>query len=667
MADVCGFVDATGSHLPQTRAPQQRPFLALKDTEHASSDDVQKLYEQATSASSIAYHLFVAAESLSRAEGKSVVVVGGRALPQFVGPDQSVCVGVSRHGRCTWQVNVPSSNALLPYLTPVILKLYTSHPERRTSPAAVNSYSLSWSLYRSSPTLQSCHYDLYTSLGAAFSWVRDNIPLRLQEVSGQPLASAAWPDMSRTTPLKLAARVAEALLRNNSLGDTASQLNASCGLAAADFAALVPNISSVLIDLHADLPLLQDIAKQLYGNSCGALGPAQYDQAPVFIDLMVRLVNLMAKPTNFSFFVKEVRNNATTFPSLVVGNRSRWLDVPFCEEMGCLNDNSYVSSLVADFPRSINVFVAADSTSGSPGAAYAPGSDTYPAKGLIFVTWDSISISGFNSPALYNEGSRTLLHEIFHHLGLTHPFGKSYSCDDDDYVLDTPVSLGPVYANITLFKVAIGHCMEVFWNQLGGSWDAAYKRMASRLGIPEADMNAWADSCPDSPGYDELGNYMTYSAPVCFAALGHFTLGQALRAHYVTSERNRLMYAWGQYYASTAPPPPPVTSSLPYTWDYGKVTAGTSYPSPQPPSPLPPPRPPNPPPPPARLRSPPPPMPPPLQRPLISPPSPSPPSPCPPSPVPPTLLRPPRPPSKPPPPRLPSPQPPQPSPCTASK
>lgn len=45
----------------------------------------------------------------------------------------------------------------------------------------------------------------------------------------------------------------------------------------------------------------------------------------------------------------------------------------------------------------------------------------------------------------YNYGSVALLHELFHHLGLQHPWGpaedSAASCNDDDYVLDTPMSL----------------------------------------------------------------------------------------------------------------------------------------------------------------------------------------------------------------------------------
>ncbi|GIL49156.1 hypothetical protein Vafri_5633 [Volvox africanus] len=182
------------------------------------------------------------------------------------------------------------------------------------------------------------------------------------------------------------------------------------------------------------------------------------------------------------------------------------------------------------------------------------------------MTWDGLSTSGSNSLALYNDGPNTLLHETFHHLGLHHSFGNTNnagnSCNDDDYVIDTPTSFGAVGTS-SFYATAVPYCMELFWGQYGGDWDATYIRWSSTLGIPDTDMNAWADSCPGNPGYDELGNYMTYNTPVCFAALGHFTVAQVQRAHYMTSELNPVLYAWGQYYARNAAPPPPVSSPPP--------------------------------------------------------------------------------------------------------
>ncbi|GLI65832.1 hypothetical protein VaNZ11_009461, partial [Volvox africanus] len=634
------------------REAAQRPFLALEDPIYASSKEIQQFNEQMLDVAAIADHLFGAAESLSQVKG--------------------------------------SSNALLPYLTPMILRLYTSRPQRATSDLFKQLYELSNSLLGPAPIPKACPYDLYIALREVFAWVRDNIALQLQEVPGQPLASVLWPNMTKYPDLELTAAVADALADPAKLGETAMLISGSCGLAAGDFAALVPTISVVLKKLHADLPLLQDVANMMYkanyeaeqrnGNSFenllsshrrvlastlsqpgaldvdttlhdderhnslssagsmedidakqqtddasssdddlrsddlrslrrllltstnsfysmppntftpaapaklpallvplvfhimlyqdsnGTIGPAQYDQAPAFIDRMVRQLNLMSKPTNIQFFVKEVRSDPDKYPGLRLSSRYTWINTPLCMGSSCLDDPAFISPLLSDWPRSINIFVASESYMiyGILGYAFVPTSDVYPDLGFIFMTWDCVSSSGYNSDVLYNHGANVLLHEIFHHLGLSHPFGSSssdYSCNDDDYVIDTPVTYGTL--NSSILSAAAKYCVDVFWAKYGGDWNVAYQRMASGLGIPETDMNAWADSCPGNPGYDELGNYMTYNTPVCFAALGHLTRGQAERAHYVTAEINPILYAWGQYYAATAVPPPPQSSPPP--------------------------------------------------------------------------------------------------------
>ncbi|GIL49099.1 hypothetical protein Vafri_5568 [Volvox africanus] len=647
------------------REAASRPFLVLKDTIHASSKEIQQFNEQMLDVAAIAYPLFGAAEPLSQVQG--------------------------------------SSNALLPYLTPMILRLYTSRPQRATSAIFKQLYELSYSLLGSPPISKACHYDLYIALREAFTWVRDNIPLQLQEVPGQPLASAMWPDVTKYPAQKLTAAVADALANPAKLGGTAMLVSGSCGLAVGDFAALVPNISVALKKLHADLPLLQDVARMMYeahyaaeqsdGNSFsnllssrrhvlattssyhsasdddtteirelehnvisksasmkdidakqqkddistsddrrsddlrsrrrllltttnrvysmppsnftpappatmptllvplvfhimlyqdsnGSIGPSQYDQAPAFINRMVRQLNLMSKPTNIQFFVKEVRSDPNQYPSLLLSSRSTWINTPLCttsSSSSCLDDPAFISPLLSDWPRSINIFVASESymVYGLLGYAFVPTSDVYPDLGLVFITWDCVSSSGYNSDVLYNEGAIVLMHEIFHHLGLGHPFGSSssdYSCNDDDYVIDTPVTYGTL--NSSTLSAATKYCVDVFWGQYGGDWNVAYQRMASGLGIPETDMNAWADSCPGNPGYDELGNYMTYNTPACFAALGHLTAGQAERAHYITAEINPILYAWGQYYAASAVPPPPQSSPPPSPYiDICKVTS----------------------------------------------------------------------------------------------
>ncbi len=77
-------------------------------------------------------------------------------------------------------------------------------------------------------------------------------------------------------------------------------------------------------------------------------------------------------------------------------------------------------------------------------------SDLQPELGYIFITWDSITFSGSNRAEGLsrgaNDGPNTLLHELFHHLGLWHTFGQisggAATCYDDDYVSDTPSTLG---------------------------------------------------------------------------------------------------------------------------------------------------------------------------------------------------------------------------------
>ncbi|GLI71787.1 hypothetical protein VaNZ11_017132 [Volvox africanus] len=573
----------------QGSGESEPPFLVLFDTVNASSIEVQKLFEQASNVSAVAYLLLGAHEPLSSAVG--------------------------------------SSNALAPHLTPLILRLYILHPERANSSVAKALYKVSWSLHGSSPTLQACFRDMYNFLGKVFTWVRDNIPLRLQEVPGQPKASAMWPDIP---PLELTAAVASALSSSGPLNDTALLISSSCGLTATAFAALVPNISSVLMDLHKDLPILQNITKNMYDANWGtqqsyqdnatnvlqpqarrrllqqikyvdamppgsfrpaapatlpnvlvplvfhillyqdnlphdSIGPAQYDQAPSYINRMVRQVNLMAKPTNFQFVVKEVRNDYGKYGYLLLGDRSTWLKAPYCDSTTC-STNLYklAESYVSDWPRSINIFVASDSASGGSvlGYAFVPASDVYPNLGFVFLSWDSVTTNGgLNSPFYYNYGAVALIHEVFHHLGLQHTFGSSTNatCLDDDYVIDTPATFGPV-SSTSFIVTAYNYCLDIIWGQYGGNWDRMFEAASNRLGIPEADMNSWADSCPGNPGYDELGNYMTYSIAACYPALGHLTPGQVQRAHYVTAEMNPILYAWGQYYAATVRPPPPQAS-----------------------------------------------------------------------------------------------------------
>ncbi|KAG2497542.1 hypothetical protein HYH03_004289 [Edaphochlamys debaryana] len=256
----------------------------------------------------------------------------------------------------------------------------------------------------------------------------------------------------------------------------------------------------------------------------GGVGPPRWAEAPAFLDRALRITNVLSRPTNITFFIKELRYNASVHPELLLPNKPAWGQVYSCK----------AGSVCLPSGESMN------------------RSDVQPVYGRVWVSWHAL-LPDANSLLSYNFASVALLHEAFHHLGLPHTFGsnadnpRTNSCADDDGVADTSASLGAASTS-SLSVTAEYYCKELFWIKYGGDWNAIYQRLSSRLGTPVEDMNAWADSCPGLPGYDSLGNYMTYDAPVCIAALGHFTRGQVELVHQSTSVLNPVLYAWGQYY-----------------------------------------------------------------------------------------------------------------------
>ncbi|EFJ43197.1 hypothetical protein VOLCADRAFT_96665 [Volvox carteri f. nagariensis] len=414
---------------PPSRPP---PFLAVRNTESASSDEAQRLYGQASSVSYIAYLLFGAAEPMSEAEG--------------------------------------SSSILLPYLTPTVLRVYASQPGLCSSAVVEQMYGLS-----------ACHYGLLKALRTTFSWVRNNIPLLLQEVPGQPQATAAWPDLSALSEADFTAAVRDALLLRGSGGDqlaeAAATVSGPCGLSITDFAALHDAASRLHIFASRDaklvqppsaipkllIPLVFHVMLYMDGNTTG---PAKYELSAFYVQRLVQITNYMSRPTNIEFFVKEVRNNATAYPYLLLKDRKTWLQVPNLDcvpvKVDCFLSTDFVPRTASDFPRSINVYVANDLTLriGVMGYAFVPGSDTLASQGFVFISWDQLAAEGANSLALYNDGSNTLLHELFHHMGLQHPFYRQpslnlSSCDDGDAVVDTPSAKGKCKYTTTTREVPV--------------------------------------------------------------------------------------------------------------------------------------------------------------------------------------------------------------------
>ncbi|KAG2501684.1 hypothetical protein HYH03_000186 [Edaphochlamys debaryana] len=547
------------------------------------------------------------------------------------------------------------SSALLPLLSPEVLRLYVSRDDLCSAPHVEGLVRLSRELYGMGAMREACHYPLYTALRDTFGWARHNALLPLDwRALGSAASSAA---LGGKFPDGMEAAVAEALGGGEgSLRSIAESLRVACGWETSDYAPLVPRIAEVLGGLQSDLETLRELGASLevrYGtaaaegdgteaaveaaargaaverdpSSDGArgwraerrvargtwpdnyfydmpkdfqpadpstlpqlyiplvihiltfqdgpdgleTGPVGWDQSPSHVDRLIRVLNALSRPTNMTFFLQDLRYNPDTYPELLMYDSIAWQAAFNCSDERALTtksrcefNSSFVPSAVWDWPRSMNIFVSGISrgTGGAAGRTFSPGSFLDPGKGYVWIAWDMVSTDSSNSLLGYNSGPQILLHELFHMFGVAHSFGPNNdvfpSCQDDDYVSDTPVARNSVIFNLNFQITATTFCQDLFWNKYGGDWNATYKRLSTTLGIPPDDQNAWADTCPGFPGYDELGNYMTYTPSVCFMALGHFTLGQVQRAHRIASDINPVLYAWGQYYASHREGLPPM-------------------------------------------------------------------------------------------------------------
>ncbi|EFJ50321.1 hypothetical protein VOLCADRAFT_88810 [Volvox carteri f. nagariensis] len=247
-------------------------------------------------------------------------------------------------------------------------------------------------------------------------------------------------------------------------------------------------------------------------------GPPNLDKSPDYVDRLLRVVNAMALPTRFQFFVNEIRYDPLTNPYLLRGSRSSWL-----------------------------------------GYGWVPSSPSNITTGHVAVLWSVLDTTQWNSVAGWEYGAKVVWHEIMHHLGLYHTFGRSNanaavcSSGSDDGIADTPIVAGPVYEQRAFSTAARAYCMKVFEKDLGSDWAFVMTVWANRLGIPPADATHGFDSCPLERGNDELGNYITYTHDVCVAALGHTTAGQMQYMHNFANQVQRKLYIWGQYFGALNP------------------------------------------------------------------------------------------------------------------
>ncbi|KAG2500263.1 hypothetical protein HYH03_001841 [Edaphochlamys debaryana] len=584
------LVDGVQGGVPGTHA-----LVRLLDPATASSSDAEQLHRQASELASIAYLLSAAAEPLAHAEGSSAALLPHltpatlrlyASRPGLCGPEAAqrlydIATGLSGtealracqyplflalRSTFAWVrdslplrpqhvLGRPRATAAWPdpALLPdpeftAALSQALDEPEHLGSAAqtlrdrcGLQSAAFALLVPRVAAVLRELHRDLPTlqrleteTRTSRWGGPGGHVPASRPEVTdvAEAVASAEQPAFAgEAGPAERAGDRRALLMRSNY------------------FYGLPPNFTpadpSTLPQLI--VPMVFHVLSYSDATQPGGVGPAGYDSSLSYIQRL------------------EVHSDPVANPSLLLPTRSDWLAAAAsnCNGALCLRNASFTSALVVDWPRSVNVFVVGDSASSGlrVGYAFTPGSDTRPQEGHVGLTWDTVSPAGFNSLAAYNDGPNTLFHETLHHFGVEHPFGKNdTSCSDDDYIWDTPVTMGPI-SGTSFASQALSYCMEVFWGKYGGDWNATYERWSTATTQPVDDERSWGDSC-SAYGYDQLGNYLTYTFPVCFAAMGFLTPGQIRRAHAMAAELNPVMYRWAQYYAQAGAPPSPAAAAL---------------------------------------------------------------------------------------------------------
>ncbi|KAG2428380.1 hypothetical protein HYH02_014396 [Chlamydomonas schloesseri] len=313
---------------------------------------------------------------------------------------------------------------------------------------------------------------------------------------------------------------------------------------------------------------------------------------------MVAVANSRLAPARMQVFVAECRNDPASYRYLLSDSRGAWLGCTSGAFMYDLCGEPLIRASAADYPRAVNIYVIGEEPVTSWGGyAFTPGAADDPLYGHVGLSWSSLNTELQNNRASFENGAFTFLHELAHHMGMVHTFTDgtcSFDADQPTGVTDTPSTSGPVWSmpwSVSAYK----GCMDAWVHVSGASFDKADQQAAVRLGIPAGDQVPRFDSCPERPGSDETANYVTYSYPLCYLSLGHFTSSQVATMHKISADVNPTLYQWAQYYARNPPaaaafPPPAPPAALP-------PPSPPPSPSPPPPSP-PPPSPPPPPPPP---------------------------------------------------------------------
>ncbi|GLC64630.1 hypothetical protein PLESTF_000186700 [Pleodorina starrii] len=315
-----------------------------------------------------------------------------------------------------------------------------------------------------------------------------------------------------------------------------------------------PANSSVMPRLY--IPLVFHVLTYRQGSN--AYGPPGYERTPEYVDRILSVVNAMALPTKIQFFVNELRYEPEKNPYILKASRDEWMA---CASQGryLYKDCSSVLQGALDHPRSINVYVVGDRADATfAGYGWVPSSAYNISNGHVAILWSVLDAAVWNSQAGFEYGGKVLWHELMHHLGLSHTFGRANvaaapcSSNADDGIPDTPIVAGPSYSQ-RFASAARTYCYDVFNNAMSSNWDTVMDNWRNALGIPAADSTHGFDSCTTQPGYDELGNYISYTHDVCVVAMGHVTYGQSRYMHLFGELAQRRLYTWAQYFAALAP------------------------------------------------------------------------------------------------------------------